>query len=162
MKYQRKEDEQQGHSSAEIAAAEGLDLLKGAGHLLRRNHQRAFDLFVKIVGADITRQQFVLLFTLKCYPDVSQKRLVDLTGFDKATLAEMLGRLVAKGWITRERDPADRRAWIMRITSEGQAKIDEHMEKVMAVQEEILAPLPPHLRPVLIECLRLMLGLENP
>lgn len=138
-----------------------FDLGMVPGHLLRRNHQRSYEIFTQLVGGDMTRQQIALLVALTQTPGASQNELVGVTGFDKSTLKEMLGRMVAKGWVKRERDPQDSRAWTMDITTLGQAQLDERMDKVRAVQKEILAPLPKNLRPVFLRCLRILVGLEK-
>ncbi|MGD9811536.1 MAG: MarR family winged helix-turn-helix transcriptional regulator [Sphingobium sp.] len=130
------------------------------GHLLRRNHQRSYDIFTKLVGSDVTRQQIALLIALDQAPGASQNDLVAHTGFDKSTLKEMIGRMVTKGWVERERHPEDSRAWMMQVTPQGKAMLDGRMDKLRAAQEEILAPLPPDLRPVFLRCLRILIGLE--
>ncbi|MCB2013474.1 MAG: MarR family winged helix-turn-helix transcriptional regulator [Sphingobium sp.] len=138
-----------------------FQLMEAPGHLLRRSHQRSYELFTQIVGSDVTRQQIALLIALSQKPGASQNELVGLTGFDKSTLKEMLGRMVAKKWVERERDPEDSRAWKMHVTPEGEALLDEKMDKVRLVQEEILAPLPEDLRSVFLRCLRILAGLEQ-
>lgn len=138
-----------------------FDLLRAPGHLLRRNHQRSYELFNQRVGSDVTRQQIALLIALKQAPGASQNDLVHLTGFDKSTLKEMLGRLVAKNWVERERDPQDSRAWKIHISAAGRALLDERLSRVHAVQEEILAPLSDELRPIFLRCLRILIGLEK-
>lgn len=139
-----------------------FDLMAAPGHLLRRNHQRSYEIFNRLVGPDITRQQIALLIALSRAPGASQNELVHLTGFDKSTLKEMLGRLVAKGWVDRERDPDDFRAWKMHITSVGKDVLEQRIANVRAVQQEIIAPLPADLRPVFLRCLRILIGLESP
>ena len=42
----------------------GLRLLETPGHLLRRNHQRSYEIFTELVGDDVTRQQMALLVAL--------------------------------------------------------------------------------------------------
>lgn len=143
------------------ARLKAFQLLDSPGHLLRRNHQRSYEIFSRIVGEDVTRQQIALLIALSQNPGASQNVLVGATGFDKSTLKEMVGRMVARGWVSRERDPDDQRAWTMNITPAGKALLAERLAGVVQVQEEILAPLPPELRPQFIRCLRMLLGLEE-
>ncbi|MGO8918389.1 MAG: MarR family winged helix-turn-helix transcriptional regulator [Stellaceae bacterium] len=135
-------------------------LIDAPGHLLRRNHQRSYEIFARLVGDDVTRQQIALLIALQQNPGASQNQLVAATGFDKSTLKEMLGRMVTSGWVARARDPEDGRAWTMRITTAGRALLEERFPSVAQAQTEILAPLPAELRPVFIRCLRILLGLE--
>lgn len=142
------------------AGENDFQLMMAPGHLLRRNHQRSYDIFTKLVGSDVTRQQIALLIALDQAPGASQNDLVAHTGFDKSTLKEMIGRMVTKGWVERERHPEDSRAWMMQVTPQGKAMLDGRMDKLRAAQEEILAPLPPDLRPVFLRCLRILIGLE--
>lgn len=137
-----------------------FDLLAAPGHLLRRNHQRSYELFTQRVGDAATRQQFALLLALAQRPGCSQNELVAATGMDKSTLKEMLGRLVARDWVERRRDPNDSRAWTMRITDDGRATVEDLIPKVAAAQADILAPLPEADRPFFLHCLRVLLGME--
>lgn len=138
-----------------------FDLLDAPGHLLRRNHQRSYEIFTRHVGDDVTRQQIGLLIVLAKRSGVSQRELVDATGFDKSTLKEMIGRMVAKGWIKRARDPKDSRAWTMDITPQGEALVAERIDAVEAAQREIIAPLTADQQVFLIDALRKLLGLER-
>jgi DNA-binding MarR family transcriptional regulator len=136
-----------------------FDLLAAPGHLLRRNHQRSVDIFARTVGDDVTRQQIGTLLALHRKPGASQRELVDATGIDKSTLKEMLGRMVKRGWVRRERDPDDSRAWTMHLTSEGHGLLIDRIEKVEAAQREILAPLPEPDRAIFMRYLRELAGL---
>ena len=138
-----------------------FDLHTAPGHLLRRNHQRSYDLFTARVGDALTRQQFALLLTLAQKPGSSQNELVGSTGMDKSTLKEMIGRLVLRGWIERERAPTDNRAWTMRITPAGRTLLEELVARVAAAQRDILAPLAEEDRPFFIRCLQTLLGIED-
>ena len=136
-----------------------FDLLSAPGHLLRRNHQRSVDIFTRTVGDDVTRQQIGTLLALHRKPGASQRDLVDATGVDKSTLKEMLGRLVERGWVRRERDSNDSRAWTLRLTPEGLSLLIERIDKVEAAQREILAPLPARDRAIFLRYLRELTGL---
>lgn len=138
-----------------------FDLLSAPGHLLRRNHQRSFEIFQKHVGDGITRQQFALLLALSQRPGASQKDLVAATGIDKSTLKEMLGRMVPRQWVARERDPNDSRAWTIQITEDGQRILTDYIDKAEAAQREILAPLAPADRALFMHFLRTLLGKEE-
>jgi DNA-binding MarR family transcriptional regulator len=139
-----------------------FNLLDAPGHLLRRNHQRSYEIFARHVGDDVTRQQIALLIALAKKPGASQRELVEETGIDKSTLKEMLGRMVTRGWVTRERDPQDSRAWTMRITPCGEMLLAERINAVAAAQREILAPLPVADRDFFVRCLRVLIGHEEP
>ncbi|MBX3563568.1 MAG: winged helix-turn-helix transcriptional regulator [Sphingomonas sp.] len=145
-----------------MAALKRFDLLSAPGHLLRRNHQRSYEIFTRHVGDGITRQQIALLIALANLPGASQRDLVEATGIDKSTLKEMIGRMVTRGWIERSRDPDDSRAWTMRIAPAGERVLIEYLPKVEAAQQEILDPLPPVQRDQLLRCLRILAGFDAP
>ena len=137
-----------------------IRLLDTPGHLLRRNHQRSYEIFAAIVGNDVTRQQMALLIALHQNPGATQNTIVAATGFDRATIKEMLGRLVTRGWVARSRDLNDGRAWTMHLTQAGYEMLLSRIKGTIAAQQQILAPLPLELRPIFIRCLRILLGLE--
>ena len=140
---------------------ERFDLLSAPGHLLRRNHQRSVDIFTRAVGDDVTRQQIGALLALHRKPGASQRDLVDATVIDKSTLKEMLGRLVERGWVRRERDSNDSRAWTMHLAPRGLNLLVERIEKIETAQREILAPLPVRDRGIFLRYLRQLTGLRS-
>lgn len=137
-----------------------FDLLGAPGHLLRRNHQRSYEIFSAVVGEDVTRQQIAVLVTLAKNPGASQTSLVELTGIDKSTMREMLGRLVSRGWIERERDSNDSRAWKMHLAAQGEDVLRERLPLVRKAQNEIIAPLSAEDRKTFLRLLRKLLALE--
>jgi DNA-binding MarR family transcriptional regulator len=138
-----------------------FDLLRAPGHLLRRNHQRSYELFAQRVGDGVTRQQAALLIALSQRPGASQNDLVGETGMDKSTLKELLGRMAERGLVERLRHPADSRAWALHLTPAGLRVLAEVMPLVEAAQRDILAPLPEAQRPVFVRMLRVLAGLET-
>jgi DNA-binding MarR family transcriptional regulator len=138
-----------------------FNLSAAPGHLLRRNHQRSVDIFSRTVGDDVTRQQIGTLIALYHRPGASQRDLVDATGIDKSTLKEMLGRMTKRGWVKRERDPQDSRAWTMHLTDEGLETLLDRVERVEAAQLEILEPLPDKDRAIFMGYLRKIAGLNE-
>ena len=145
---------------SDLELLDGLRLADTPGHLLRRNHQRSYEIFSRLVGDDVTRQQMALLISLHQTPGASQRTLVELTGFDRATIAEMVGRMIERGWVERQRDPHDGRAWTMNITDAGRQFVLARILQIVQVQNEILAPLPESDREHFLRCLRILLGIQ--
>lgn len=149
--------------SDQDALAERLahfSLLEAPGHLLRRNHQRSYEIFARIVGEDVTRQQIAVLIALAKQTGASQRELVDRTGIDKSTMKEMAGRMIARGWIARERDSTDGRAWVMRITPAGTELLLDRLDKIERAQQAMIAPLDDADRIAFLRCLRILIGVE--
>jgi MarR family transcriptional regulator, temperature-dependent positive regulator of motility len=90
-------------------------------HLLHRVSQNADDIFDKEVTDDhLTPRQFVVLLAVAESEDPSHADLVEATGIDRATIAEMIGRMVKRGLLLRRRTRRDARAYVVHITEAGQ------------------------------------------
>ena len=68
---------------------------------------------------ELTANQFVLLALLDERDGVSQRDLVDRASSDPNTIRPMLKSLEEKGFIKREPDPDDGRAWVVGMTRKG-------------------------------------------
>ena len=55
--------------------------------------------------------------------------LANYADVNKSTMVEVLDKLEEKGYITRERDPSDRRVVIVKITNEGIKILEQVREK---------------------------------
>jgi len=81
-------------------------------HLLHRAGQCAEVLFTNETGkADLTPRQYAILASVSQNPDVSQTGLVEQTGVDRSTLADIVRRLVKKGLLQRKRTRRDARMY---------------------------------------------------
>jgi DNA-binding MarR family transcriptional regulator len=102
--------------------ANGHDLSESPAHLMRRCHQFYGDLFARESGAhDLTKQQYLVLLALEHNETkgISQTALVEMTGIDRSTLAEMVRRMLERNLIGRERVKDDQRANAVTITPGG-------------------------------------------
>lgn len=136
------------------------DLLEAPGHLIRRSQQRAVDLYFEEVGENsLTPRQFALLLTVAQNPGLIQTDLVNLSGIDRSTVADMVRRLVKRGLLERRRIARDRRCNALWITGPGQQAVREAYRCSLRVQDRILAPLPPEHRRAFVRHLKLVAGL---
>jgi DNA-binding MarR family transcriptional regulator len=67
----------------------------------------------------LTRSQWVLLGSLYYCNGINQKDLAEVINLGKAAVGKLAKRLEERGWIERERDPADARAWNLRISQQA-------------------------------------------
>ena len=89
-------------------------------HLLHRAGQCAEVLFTNEAGkTDLTPRQYAILASVHQQPDISQTGLVEQTGVDRSTLADIVRRLVKKGLLQRKRTRRDARMYAVRLTPEG-------------------------------------------
>ena len=118
-------------------------LKQSPGHLLRRAQQYADDLYKKEVGSTgPTPRQFTVLHTVSEDEGLSQTDLVRKTGIDRSTLADMIARLTAKGYLARQRTKDDARANAVKLTAAGKKVLKSAEGKVMKAEEEALSMLP--------------------
>jgi len=93
------------------------DLSRNFGFLLNdvaRLMRVAYDRRVKQLR--LTRSQWWVLTHLFRANGVTQSELADTLEIEKPTLGRLLDRLEAKGWVRREHDARDRRAWRVHLT----------------------------------------------
>jgi MarR family transcriptional regulator for hemolysin len=74
--------------------------------------------------------------------NVRQNVLADAVGIEGASLVRLLDELQASGLITREPDPADRRANSVNLTARGKTVVDEVNDTLTALRLEIFGPIP--------------------
>ncbi len=112
-------------------------------HLLRRCYQYHGDLFQRETGArDLTKQQFMLLSALEHNDGASQTDLVEITGIDRSTLAEMVRRMRDRGLLMRERTEDDMRANAVNITFTGRKAVKAARAAAEKADRGLLDPLP--------------------
>jgi MarR family transcriptional regulator for hemolysin len=97
-------------------------------HALRK----AFDRLA--VGLGVTRAQWKVLFKLTRTPGLRQVELADMLDLEPITLCRIVDRLEEAGLVERTRDPEDRRAWRLHVTTKAKPLI----EKLQAVGAELV------------------------
>jgi MarR family transcriptional regulator, lower aerobic nicotinate degradation pathway regulator len=138
------------------------DLYKKPGHLIRRLQQIAVALFVMECEAlDLTPIQYASLTAIREVPDLDATRLSSLVALDRATLAKVIERLEAKGWIVRTSSPLDRRVKLLRITQNGRDVLAAAEPGVLRCQRRILAPLAEEDRQSFMGMLERLVELNN-
>jgi MarR family transcriptional regulator, temperature-dependent positive regulator of motility len=70
-----------------------------------------------------------------------QNTIGEQAAIDKATLVPLIARLVDRGWLTRETDPADRRRRRLRLTDAGRAALARATPVVAEIDAATLADL---------------------
>ncbi len=118
-------------------------LKNSPGHLLRRAQQYAHDLYSSEVGATgPTPRQYEVLHVVAANDGLSQTDLVQHTGIDRSTLADMIARMMNKGLLSRKRTKEDARANAVSITAAGKRMLTSANAKVARAENAALAVLP--------------------
>ena len=131
-----------------------FELAVSPGHLLHRAQQFAADRFSEATGGvEITQRQFAVLCAVNAEEGLTQTQLVQATGIDRSTLAELVSRMAGKGLLLREKAPGDARANAVRFTDEGRALYETAIAGATAADEAILSALPKNKRAGFAEAL---------
>jgi DNA-binding MarR family transcriptional regulator len=81
-------------------------------HLLHRAGQCAGDIFQsEMSDGNLTPRQYAVLYTVSQNEGLSQTNLVERTGIDRSTLADIIRRMLKKGLLQRRRTKEDARAY---------------------------------------------------
>jgi DNA-binding MarR family transcriptional regulator len=121
----------------------GFDLAEAPSHLIRRCQQFFGDLYAREAGArELTKQQFTVLAALEHNEGVSQTALVEMTGIDRSTLAEMVRRMLERDLVSRERTEIDQRANAVAITASGRKALRSARNAADRAEKALLDVLP--------------------
>ncbi|KUO54989.1 MAG: MarR family transcriptional regulator [Alphaproteobacteria bacterium BRH_c36] len=112
-------------------------------HLLHRAGQCAGDVFQSEMRTeDLTPRQYAVLVAVAENEGLSQTNLVDMTGIDRSTLADIIRRMLKKGLVQRRRTKEDARAYAVKLTEDGRRILEAAEPMAKKVDERILQALP--------------------
>lgn len=133
---------------------EEKELENSAIHLLHRAGQCAGDVFgQKVKFAGLTPRQFTILKTVAKYEGLNQTDLVDRTGVDRSTLADIVRRMLNKGLISRKRMTNDARAYAVYVTDKGRQILNEAAPAAADADKKILSALSEEQREIFLDTL---------
>jgi len=112
-------------------------LLSDVSRLMRKLADR------RLSAMHLTRVQWQALGNLKRLGPLTQAALADVMEVETATIARLIDRLEAAGWIIRRPSPHDRRVKVVSITEKAAAVMDEVGEIGQKLRDDMLADLPP-------------------
>ena len=128
---------------------------RSPSHLLHRALQLALDIYAVETGpVAVTQRQYAVLAAVAADEGLSQTGLVRATGIDRSTLADLVGRMIVKGYLERERSAEDARANRVRLGEAGRAILAATAPRVEAADRRILELLGAKKREPFIEALR--------
>jgi DNA-binding MarR family transcriptional regulator len=101
---------------------------------------------------------YTVLMAIVEAPARTQLALAQAVSVDKSKLVLILDELEGAGLVRRRPDPADRRARIIEVTSEGSRTLKAARGDIEAIEDRLLADLAPSARTTLKSALRQLVG----
>ena len=112
-------------------------------HLLHRASQIAEERLTRELGdTDVTPRQIAVLAVIADQDDPSQTDVVEATGIDRSTLADIVRRLVDRKLVSRRRTKEDVRAYALKVTDAGRKVLTTSMLVLARVEVALLDALP--------------------
>ena len=134
-------------------------------HLLHRGSQCADEVFSLSIGnSDITPRQYAVLSVVAKKEGVSQTDIVHATGIDRSTVANLIARLMKKGWVQSQRTEKDARTNAVRLMAAGRKALKFGEAACLEADEKVLATLSARRRAQFMEALSTIvqaLGAQN-
>ena len=110
-----------------------------AVHLLHRASRVADGVFGRLVGPALTPRQFVVLATVAENEGLNQMAIMEATGIDRSSVAELVQRLVKLRLVQRRRTRRDARAYSVRLTAHGQKLLRDTLPAAHRADDAVLS-----------------------
>ncbi|MEM9739388.1 MAG: MarR family winged helix-turn-helix transcriptional regulator [Pseudomonadota bacterium] len=141
---------------------DGFELGGSLSHLLHRAQQLAANESAeKLREAGVTLRQFSVLAAVSQETGSSQSRLVDMTGIDRSTLADMLNRMQRAGLISRAVSEEDARAKSVALTEKGQKALAAAAPAVRGADSALIATLAKNRRAGFVDLLTTLIDAKT-
>ena len=87
---------------------------------------------------DLTALQYTALTVLERHPGMTSAALARNSFVRAQTMAEMMNYLLDRGLVTRERDPGNRRQYLLSLSRKGRTVVDRLRDPVAAIEAEMV------------------------
>ena len=123
-------------------------------HLIHRAEQCAADLFARVAPKGLlTPRQFAILTAIEENEGISQTGLVERTGIDRSTLADIMRRMIDRGLVQRQRTTEDARTYAVRLTRRGMSMLRKMRPYAEEVDQKMIEALPAEYRDLFLTIL---------
>ena len=131
------------------ALSENLGFLLGQAHEQHRSLAAS-----RLVEVGLAPKEYGALSVLVDEGPLTQQQLGRRTGIDRTTMVAIADALEEKGFAVRERSPADRRAYVLRVTGPGRRTLTRARRAIARTEDDFLEPLSDRQRAQLKSMLR--------
>lgn len=110
----------------------------------------------------LTPRQATVLLAIAEHEPVTQTDIVEVTGVDRSTIADVSGRLASQELIERSRDEKDARAYVIMLSEDGARLVKQIRKAYTGVQHDLLGILQPGARETLMKSLDQLSQVSGP
>jgi MarR family transcriptional regulator, temperature-dependent positive regulator of motility len=118
-------------------------LVRSPMHLLHRAYQAVKRVFaVGMQTNGLTARQLAVLVAVAENEGLSQIDLVERTGIDRSTMADVVRRLKGRGLLQRKRTKEDARVYAVKLTEDGKRMLRSVEPLARRIDDRVLDALP--------------------
>ena len=147
-----------GEHMGETAELSGVELAPELTRYLPYLMRRAFAYVAANADRSTQARDFAVLASLADHEVSSQQELAERLEINRTIMVKLIDRLQDAGYVTRTRNPENRRSYVLSLTDPGRNALDEMRRSVLQRDELITAALKPDERERLNDLLRTVLG----
>lgn len=119
-----------------VSRSTGQPLSQYTGYLLRRAYARATDCASACLGPEHHLRAVALLSILADRGPLSQSELAAITHVNRSIMVKLVDDLEQHGWVTRSRNPRDRRSYALEVTERGRdvlLEVNDELDRAEAL-----------------------------
>lgn len=125
-------------------------LLNDVARLLRRNFDR------RVQDLELTQAQWKALVYITRQPGMKQSQLAEILEVQPISVARLIDRMQAAGWVERRQDPHDRRALNLYLTDKCEPILKKMQKLAIEVRAEALVGISAHDQHLMMQRLQQM------
>ncbi|MEG3176491.1 MarR family transcriptional regulator [Sphingomonas sp. RB3P16] len=110
-------------------------------HLRRASAVMASDFARALEGTGVRQVLFGILSIVDANPGINQGTVGRMLGIQRANMVAPVNELAERGWIDRQTDPGDRRAFILSLTADGHAMFVQALAQIRLHEANVLRDL---------------------
>ncbi len=122
-------------------------IISDVARLIRRNFNR------QVQHLGLTQAQWQVLAHLSRNEGMRQIQLAEALEMQPISVARIIDRMQAAGWVERRADPADRRAFNLYLTAKANPILDQMWALGTATRLQTLAGIPAHEQDLVLKAL---------
>ncbi|MGE3528135.1 MAG: MarR family winged helix-turn-helix transcriptional regulator [Methyloceanibacter sp.] len=140
----------------------GKDIDRSPTHLLHRAGQCAAEMFASDARTGgLTPRQLAVMTVIGDKEGLNQTELVERTGIDRSTMADLVARLTRRGLVQRRRTKEDARAYAIKLSQHGARLLREAKPGAAAADQRLIACLPASKRQDFLDALDTIVNTAN-